>query len=273
MISSEFLIGSDPEFAGFSRKENKFKSLIGLFGGTKTKPLAIDVKGCAVQEDGVNVEFTVPPCRDFYTLHDIIDDCINWANSKIKSKDLIIVPKSSAIYDPSELEKTEANVFGCDPSMCVYTDSQTDIPPAEVVGFLRCSGFHLHFGFPETYSKEEYYNFIKLCDAFLGIPSLIHEKDTGRREIYGSLGDFRYQKWGIEYRTMGSEMFTHPYHVAYGINAISKVLKLNVVEEFVNKIEPLLYITYNEKNNQYKSKKKIWQEIQTEYSSLIQTTL
>jgi hypothetical protein len=72
---------------------------------------------------------------------------------------------------------------------------------------------------------------------------------------------------------MGSEMFTHPYHVAYGINAISKVLKLNVVEEFVNKIEPLLYITYNEKNNQYKSKKKIWQEIQTEYSSLIQTTL
>lgn len=269
MIHNKFLLGSDPEFAGYSKKENKFKSLVGLLGGTKEQPLPIEIEGCAVQEDNVNAEFTVPPSESLNQLIENIHKCVSWGNNYLKSKDIELVAKSSAKYDAKELESENAQMFGCDPSYCVYTGSMTLLPSPQEVSNLRCSGFHIHFGFDKTYTESEYTTFIKLCDAFLGIPSLIHDKDEDRRKIYGSLGDFRYQPWGLEYRTMGSGMFNFPQHISYGIGAISRILELDKAEEFVTEISAMLYDIFGEQFTGYKSKQKIWKEIHKKYLKLI----
>lgn len=41
---------------------------------------------------------------------------------------------------------------------------------------------------------------------YLGIPSVVYDRDTERRSLYGKAGSFRLQPWGLEWRSMSSAM-------------------------------------------------------------------
>lgn len=45
---------------------------------------------------------------------------------------------------------------------------------------------------------------VKAMDLFLGVPSVILDKDTLRRELYGKAGAMRFKEWGVEYRTLSN---------------------------------------------------------------------
>lgn len=41
-------------------------------------------------------------------------------------------------------------------------------------------------------------------DLHLGVPSLVLDKDTERRKLYGKAGAFRPKPYGVEYRTLSN---------------------------------------------------------------------
>lgn len=45
---------------------------------------------------------------------------------------------------------------------------------------------------------------IKYFDAYIGIPSVLHDPDTARRALYGKAGCFRLTSYGFEYRSLSS---------------------------------------------------------------------
>jgi len=262
------MLGSDPEFCGFDFNNNKAVSLIGLIGGSKHEPKKIEVEGCFIQEDNVNCEFTVPPKKDFIELIGVIKECVDYTDNKLKGLGYKLVANSSARYDEKELDNEVARTFGCDPSFCVYTNGVTVLPEVEAIGNLRCSGFHIHFGWNNTYTEEAYKNFILLCDLFLGVPSLVYDKDEDRRLIYGCLGDYRLPSYGVEYRTMGSGMYNNYKVINLGINMIKTVLNLNAVQHFCDHMMEDLYRLFNEKEINYKSKHKVWEKASSLYTEL-----
>jgi hypothetical protein len=54
---------------------------------------------------------------------------------------------------------------------------------------------------------------IKLMDMFVGIPSVVFDKDETskeRRKLYGKAGEFRPCDYGVEYRVLGSYALRDP---------------------------------------------------------------
>jgi hypothetical protein len=45
---------------------------------------------------------------------------------------------------------------------------------------------------------------IRALDLFLGVPSIILDKDTQRRRVYGKAGAHRLKKYGAEYRVLST---------------------------------------------------------------------
>jgi hypothetical protein len=43
-----------------------------------------------------------------------------------------------------------------------------------------------------------------MCDYLLGLPSLLEDNDTRRRELYGKAGACRLKSYGPEYRTLSN---------------------------------------------------------------------
>lgn len=59
---------------------------------------------------------------------------------------------------------------------------------------------HIHIGYnnPEI---EKSVDIIKAMDLFLGIPSILMDKDTLRRSRYGKAGAFRFKSYGKRKKT------------------------------------------------------------------------
>ena len=62
---------------------------------------------------------------------------------------------------------------------------------------------HIHVGY-DNHDIEYSANIIKAMDLFLGVPSVIIDKDTKRKLLYGKAGAFRPQPWGCEYRVLSN---------------------------------------------------------------------
>lgn len=92
--------------------------------------------------------------------------------------------------------------------------------------------FHLHFGFDQEPTNQQLEDFVFLCDLFLGLPSIIYDRDVNRRKIFGDLGDFRPKpKYpGLEYRVMGIGMLEHFSVINEGIKNIQDALDRNLVK-------------------------------------------
>lgn len=96
----------------------------------------------------------------------------------------------------------------CDPDYNAYTEDVNPRPEGTKTN-LRSAGFHVHVGYDNKNVKKSL-KIIKALDIFLGIPSVLLDKDTKRRSLYGKAGSFRLQPWGVEYRVLSSFMMSTP---------------------------------------------------------------
>lgn len=189
-----FTIGCDPEF--FLLKHGKPLSAIGLIGGTKEKPKPLTKKGFFVQEDNVAVEFNVPPATNADMFANNIEYVLN--NLKRKLKNIKFSKESALNFDPLTLMHPKAMEFGCDPDFNAWTKQIN--PRPECADFtLRSAGGHVHIG-----TKEDPIEVIRAMDLFVGVPSILKDKGTKRRELYGKAGAYRLQSFGCEYRTLSN---------------------------------------------------------------------
>lgn len=113
---------------------------------------------------------------------------------------------------------------GCDPSL--NARSRKVVPPPNYADSpLRFAGGHLHFSVDPNGLTMAYFtpnvfpHIVRLMDIFLGLPFQFlfgdREEVKERNKTYGRPGEYRVQQYpggyvGLEYRSLGPEVFLHP---------------------------------------------------------------
>lgn len=201
----DFKIGADPEF--FVRKDGEFISAHGLIEGTKKNPLK--VPGGAVQVDGMALEFNINPATTFKEFDDNIRSVLN-ALRKMVPRDIefIFTPVADFKRGYIDAQPEEARRLGCDPDFNAYTGKANVAPNAEKP-FRTASG-HIHIGWAEGMDIDDVDHIeacqmmVKQLDVTLGLPSLVWDTNTKRRELYGNAGAYRPKPYGVEYRVLSN---------------------------------------------------------------------
>lgn len=183
-------VGSDPEYGAIDNQGIP-RSVVGFLPGTKQKPYPLN-EHVSCQIDNVGAETCIPPCKSEWEFLKFITSAKfkTQVQLRIKAPILSLVSKSSQRYSDEELQSDIAQMFGCEPSYCVYTGQRSPRPTPGQVGNLRSFGFHVHIGFPiqEGENQPEYVErIIRAMDITIGLPSIIIDTDADRRQIYGKL--------------------------------------------------------------------------------------
>jgi hypothetical protein len=194
-----FKVGADPEL--FFIKDNKAFSAEGLIGGSKEFPKFIGNNGCALQEDNVMAEFNIPPSNNKTEFNNNVQFMLDTLDTIAKSNgaDLLITP--SAKFDKKSLSTLQAKEFGCSPDLNAYSFTQN--PRVEINEDIRVAGGHIHIGYNNP-DPEINLVIVRVLDIFLGLPSILLDKDDTRKEYYGNAGSYRNKTYGVEYRTLSN---------------------------------------------------------------------
>jgi hypothetical protein len=96
-------------------------------------------------------------------------------------------------------------------------------PAAADTTNIRSCGLHIHCGYdnPEI---DRSLRLLAYFDAFLGLPSILIDKDTRRRTLYGKAGCFRLQKWGFEYRSLSAYFMKDDEHLRWVFEQAMKAI-------------------------------------------------
>jgi hypothetical protein len=239
MITKDFIIGGDPEFFCQNIETGEYISLIPYIEGTKKKPQDIAINGCSQLRDGTALELNLPPMPEFWMLHRIISDCIDYSNKWLSNinPNYVLDITSSAFFNEDQLKHKEARIFGCEPSYNAYTSKECHRPEASSLNGLRTASYHLHYGWEEEIDVITLKNFIFLNDIFLGFPAMyLDHSDELRKQVYGQLGEHRIKKLKlhyseikssnrIEYRSLGAGIHEFPGFIENGIKLIRNNIK------------------------------------------------
>lgn len=196
-----YTVGCDPEV--FFIKEGKPFPAIGLVGGSKQFPRKLDVG--AVQEDNVMAEFNIPPAKSETQFDTSVARMLeNVRKIAVKNGcELYISPYAE--FEDHYLMHPQAQTIGCDPDYSAWYMRQNESPTYDLLKNIRTASGHVHVGFPNPDKNPmERYNVIKAMDLYLGVPSILLDKDTTRRKFYGKAGAFRPKEYGAEYRVLSN---------------------------------------------------------------------
>lgn len=227
---SKVLVGTDPEAFIRNKETKEIGSAIGLIPGSKDDPHKIDDKGNAIQTDNVMVEFCVPPANNALDLNANIRYCLNFIDGMLPDN-METVIQASAVLDKKYLKNKQAKQFGCDPDFNVYTLSPNTPPDSR--GQLRSAGGHVHVGY-ENPNFEMNLKIVRAMDLFLGIPSLVLDKDTRRKEMYGKSGAYREKPYGIEYRVLSNFWIQNETTVQWAFNQTMKAVEFAAEEDWLD---------------------------------------
>lgn len=199
-----YLVGADPEI--FVMKDGVFHSAHGLIKGDKKNPFPVD-KG-AVQVDGMALEFNINPAKDVEEFYVNITSVMSTLRSMVPDYEMVAVPVADFDELTIKQQPEEALELGCDPDYNGWMMCENERPNGEV-NFRTASG-HIHVGWTEGAVIKSHEHFA-LCaavarqlDFFLGLPSLLYDGDSRRREMYGKAGAFRPKSYGMEYRVLSN---------------------------------------------------------------------
>lgn len=206
MTKSTLNLATDPEMFVMTKEGGIITSVAGLLGCSKDDKKDFGV--VRLQEDNVLAEFDIDPAYTFEQFNSMIESGFDAVTGIIEPMGLTIAKGvSSHIYTPQEMKffAESAFEFGCEPDYNGLTGMKNPKPQAADEG-LRSAGGHIHFGFtkdlPVTSSNQQLVAI--LCDYYLGLPSVLMDSDTRRRELYGKAGAIRFKPYGIEYRTLSN---------------------------------------------------------------------
>lgn len=224
-------MGADPEVF-VRRTGGSVVPVTGLIGGTKEFPLIVDIKregigsdaigNYAVQEDGVALEFNIPAVSTPERFKNAINAALTYCKKDCRDKGLEMVFSASHKFKKTDLESPQARRIGCTPDKDAYAeDPEKDRDPFSPFDFgeERYAGGHLHV----AYNHEKLgggvpqHVFARYLDLFIGLPSIFHDKQEGRRKFYGRAGLYRAKAYGLEYRSLSNFWLrdNYRYHLNY----------------------------------------------------------
>lgn len=190
-------LGADPEI--FFQRGGVPASAIDLIGGSKEVPLALG-EDFFILEDNVAAEFNVPPSNTIYKWDEVLKKGIKHVEGFAEKAGMGLSHAASAHFAKNELRHPKAREFGCDPDYNAWSLGMNPRPKAKSSTF-RTAGGHIHVGGIEELDGIQV---IRAMDLFLGVPSVVLDTDTERRQLYGKAGAFRNKPYGVEYRTLSN---------------------------------------------------------------------
>lgn len=219
----QYRLGHDAEVLLTARKSGQFRSIIGKIGAGKWNPKPIEglPEGFTLQEDNVALEFGVPPAAS-------AEEFI-FNTRKVMQEGLKALPGerfsrlSCVVFPKEEMNHPSAHVFGCEPDFNAWTGEENS-KPQPPHPFMRSAGGHVHI---ET--QQDKFNVIRACDLFLGVPSVLMDKGTERRKLYGKAGACRPKSYGVEYRTLSNFWIFKPRLIKWVWDNAGRALE-NTVE-------------------------------------------
>lgn len=215
--------GSDPELL-IVDQNGKPVSAIKVFPG-HGKQAKIPIGDQAIFYDNVLLELNLRPARTLYEFNANFKQALDGASKILHKKGLHLSTQASVTFPQSECEDEEACVFGCEPEFCIYnrTDDnkimRVDPPLLPEGSTFRTCGGHIHIGHPVADWERggDPGNVIKLMDGFIGVISVMLDKDASspaRKKLYGGAGTHRITPYGVEYRTLSNFWLSTPRLVA-----------------------------------------------------------
>lgn len=201
----KFKLGCDPEIFCLG-DDNTYRSAIDTFGGTKEEPRPLTElgEGFCVQEDNVALEFNIPPSANSEMFVKNINSIVaHLAGVAQRNFGLHFSTESGVLFPEEQLMDIRALEFGCEPDFNGWTGKKNPCPAA-ADPCLRSAGGHVHVGVEETLTRKDKCRIVQLMDLHLGIPSVLMDGGTMRKELYGKAGAMRFKPYGLEYRTLSN---------------------------------------------------------------------
>jgi len=217
---SSILIGTDPEAFLQDKETGEIVSAIPYIPGSKHKPYPLEKlgQGYYIQTDNVMVEWCVPAVDNPEELFNSIQKVIGYTNDVIPGN-LHTAVISSARLHKKYLNNEQAMTFGCDPDYNAWALCVNNSPSSKTN--LRTAGGHIHVGYDNP-NDDTSLALIRALDLFLGVPSIILDKDTERRKMYGKAGAFRMKSYGVEYRSLSNFWIDDPELVKMVFDGVNK---------------------------------------------------
>lgn len=220
---ADFLLGADPEFIIIDPSGAPVSSE-GLIGHGKDSPIAIDEE-VGVHEDNILVEFNIAPATssiDFLKKNVKALYLINLLF--LKDKNLLISQDCYADFDPQYLDTEQAQAVGCSPEFDAISGDILDPPVFEDGSTGRSAGGHVHIGYPNE-NLVDSMMIVKMLDLHLGVPSLVLDKDTKRRRLYGKASSYRRNEGlKVEYRTLSNFWLFNKKFIEWVYEVCAKVV-------------------------------------------------
>jgi hypothetical protein len=292
-------LGTDPEVASVIKKGGKnlvvSPALLEKFSGLKnipdgrpedeqTKhPFYFKNDKYIWMMDGVAWEATIKPAKTPTELYDRIQDSLFFLEEKLmklsyENDPLILYKRPVVDIEPdmylphlNEEKILQGFIFGCDPDEDAinpdYVCEEIDVTKH----LFRYLGGHFHVGSEDSeiveLMQEVYMPFLRLLAIFVGNVTIAYskypEEEKQRAETYGQAGRFRFQKWGLEYRSPSVSwisnldttrmMFQGAEKAVYFLK--NPQLGMNVINKF---LEPTIQAI---KNGDSEASKSIIQEV------------
>lgn len=222
MSKNSISFGSDPEFMLTDEKGN-LHSAIGVVPGTKEDRYDLG-GGHRGYYDNVLAEVEIRPSFSAEEAVENFRDCFQRYADLVHPYKLTV--RASATYPAKECQHEDAEKFGCDPEYDAFDVVQVEPPACMKGNYFRSGGGHVHIGYnggaddpnaPEDIQYQIMFNrlwVIRMCDIFLGIPSVVMDRDptsVARRKLYGGAGSHRLcPNYGVEYRTLSNFWLARP---------------------------------------------------------------
>lgn len=206
-------VGCDPEFF-WQDVGGSFRYPIGV-PGSKAAPF--HVNDGAIQVDGLALELNIDPANNVEEFVGRCKSVFEQFNRYVSLNQIKIV--ASAEFPPNHLKQLSPHLteLGCVPDFNAYTGEANPRPnfgkdDAELT--LRAAGGHIHLGWEtkdvnilDTNHIANCYEVVKQLDYYIGVPSLLWDRDQKRRSLYGKAGACRIKPYGVEYRTPSNQWF------------------------------------------------------------------
>lgn len=220
----KFTLGADPELF-MAAANGDLKAACGRIGGTKLNPQPMGIgEGFFVQEDNVAIEFNIPPSKSAKAFSKNLGKALaELADGVQQMHGFQIVNLASAVFPDEELASEAAKEFGCDPDFDAWTGEQNPRPKAGDANLRSCGG-HVHVGYDWESKGDNRRTVIKAMDFFLGVPSVLMDKDNRRKQLYGKRGAHRMKPYGVEYRTLSNFWVFTPEHREWVFNSTKKAI-------------------------------------------------
>ena len=196
-------VGADVEV--FLTKDDHVVPCVGLVEGTKDKPWQPPdfVKGFALQEDNVMLEFNVPPASSLWAWEENLRTARKMLKQYTPPEHKYIVVEHNN-FIPKDLRSTQAKTIGCEPDFDAYSGGE-ERTFCGVLGNTRTCGGHIHLG--GDFNCPDFVAAL-FADLLIGTLPDVRSRGGPRAEWYGKAGIYRPKPYGIEYRTPSNRWFS-----------------------------------------------------------------